>query len=384
MLWSPTNLLLALASIMDFTDTHSATMRVVILSEQQQQQQGQTTVVIDVGYDVTFTVTVNSRSGILYQLYHDMTVINSSSTSSSSNNHNINNSKETIRLVGILRNSRLSSLISNVSITVYVAFLRNTTDNKIVDQDTLLGCLLIFSLTEDRNFFDFLLQQLFKLWTLLSTVLSEESLPTEVKQEVWRHCPHQLLPKWYRNDTVCMAAWLTEPSNKHIILNGEETFEYRIEEADVTADSNQWWTSQFSHYAECESTYQRSSDSTTVLYSSSVSDCKTGGQHIESYRTYNNRNYGLSCKCTTAKQELDTYIHINSNLYGPKLRYVDQKLVSDSYMELDDTIGTETNYYASGRIKSQTCRSGYLRTTVTEYADEFGGGSSSSSSSVEE
>ena len=204
MLWSPTNLLLALASIMDFTDTHSATMRVVILSEQQQQQQGQTTVVIDVGYDVTFTVTVNSRSGILYQLYHDMTVINSSSTSSSSNNHNINNSKETIRLVGILRNSRLSSLISNVSITVYVAFLRNTTDNKIVDQDTLLGCLLIFSLTEDRNFFDFLLQQLFKLWTLLSTVLSEESLPTEVKQEVWRYCP---ISCYLSGIVMILSAW---------------------------------------------------------------------------------------------------------------------------------------------------------------------------------
>jgi len=59
---------------------------------------------------------------------------------------------------------------NQVAVTIYVQFLKGNKFD-IIDRDTMIGCLRIYSLTEDRNFFRYILSQLFTYWTLLSVVL---------------------------------------------------------------------------------------------------------------------------------------------------------------------------------------------------------------------
>jgi len=183
-----------------------------------EQAQRQLDIKIDVGQDVIRTVTINEKSGTLYDLHSDLELTQP---------FNLPNYLKT--------NSRWSSQIDATSITFYVTFLSSTDYSKlvIIDRDLMAACLVIYRLLGDENFFALLLEQLLQRWTLLSLVLynSEDyQLPEEVKYDVFLRCPEMLLPKKYITDKIFMENWYKSNTENTITLNDFEWFESHFKE----------------------------------------------------------------------------------------------------------------------------------------------------------
>lgn len=113
---------------------------------------------IDPGYSVPIEVEVNSKSGIIYDLQVEMG----------------HDNKSAFQLKTHLPD------VSDLALSTYVYFLRHYLTwlsanidqpygGQIIDRATLIDCLAIYRLTDDSNFFEFLLEQLFKRWTLLAS-----------------------------------------------------------------------------------------------------------------------------------------------------------------------------------------------------------------------
>jgi len=177
--------------------------------------QKQLTINIDVGHDIVIPVTINDKSGVLYDLHHDIEI------------------KTPFQLMKYLTtSSRWSSVIDETSITFYVAFLSGK-QLTIIDRGIMTACLLIYSLLDDKNFFNLLLEQLLQRWTLLSSVLysvEDYQLPEEVKYDIFLLCPEMLLPKRYLNDKIFMESWTKLNTERMITLNNFEEFETNIRE----------------------------------------------------------------------------------------------------------------------------------------------------------
>jgi len=117
---------------------------------------------LDIGYGLIETVTVNSDTGLLFDLSEDI------------------GNDQTIKISDILPQASDSSL----TLYLYVVRGRDTSNVFIVDRPTMVECLNIYSLTGDLNFLQFIVNSLFKFWTVLSPVLyssSSSRVPEEVR-----------------------------------------------------------------------------------------------------------------------------------------------------------------------------------------------------------
>lgn len=117
---------------------------------------------LDIGYGLIETVTVNSDTGLLFDLSEDI------------------GNDQTIKISDILPQANDASL----TLYLYVVRGRDTSNVFIVDRPTMVECLNIYSLTGDLNFLQFIVNSLFKFWTVLSPVLyssSSSRVPEEVR-----------------------------------------------------------------------------------------------------------------------------------------------------------------------------------------------------------
>lgn len=340
---------------------------------------------VDVGYDVVFTVSVNGRSGLLYTMARDLAVTNEPATTAT-----IANNDKVIKLDNYFKMSKLAALINDASSVVYTLFLRRL-DNEIIDRDVLTGCLAIYSLTEDHNFFDWLLQQLFDYWTLLSPVLTDEELHEDIINDVWLRCPQQLLPKYLLKDSSFMANWYScNQDSKEVILNRREKLAYKVvhiaksvsnstlsnqpgDEKTTTlsyvrpqSQSRNGQLDVIQSIHKVESYVKKVSQPHQISQTNQVNLDDQGNQtdlveKVYSYCEHNSVKHGVMIEdhSAVAGRLLSGYqstkvikILNQGRETGPIINYRSNSLKTRGYQDDDKVIGLYTHYYDTGKISA--------------------------------
>jgi len=294
---------------------------------------------IYVGYNVTFDVTVNENSGVVYTAQLDMV--------------RMSNQAAPFDLEKFLVN------INVVAITSYVCFLRGL-EVKIVDRDTMIGCLQIYSLTEDKNFFKYTLKQLFKYWILLSPVLYDDRLATEIKWDVWCHCPRQVLPQWFLDDKISMKEWSRILDNKHVTLNTTDVFNYTVEtevpieisEEDYDYQGTMIRTNRLGEYQRNSDKFElRVKDDTELFRTLAGQAVGEANFHVQ-YIVKGGKliDHGLDTVTNPFTGWQQASVFFDGKRYGPDTSYYHDRPESKSYNFYDKQVGTAKNYYQSGTL----------------------------------
>lgn len=168
------------------------------------------TIVLDVGFETYLPVIINHDTGVLFSLTEDLA------------GDVDRQPQQKVKLTELLPS------LDDLTLAIYVHCLRGK-PIEVVDRPSLINCLAAYSLTEDLNFFHQLLQQLLKLWTLLSPVLYTNKVDFDVKWDIWLRCPYQLLPDDWLSNREFMAEWQELSSNKSVVINDIEVFNYADE-----------------------------------------------------------------------------------------------------------------------------------------------------------
>lgn len=191
---------------------------------------------IDVGYDVFLPVTINSDSGLLYEV-SELTNFNLTQTSQRVSQA----ADQLVAQQGQTRSIKLRELfpkVNEVTLSYYIYFLRGK-ELTIVTRAELIDCFNFYSLLGDTNFFECLLKSLFKLWTVLSPALYSGKIIETIEWEIWLRCPYQVLPDSWLQDRKLMTSWRERDNNKYVMLNGDEVFDFedvKVEEIAVNDD----------------------------------------------------------------------------------------------------------------------------------------------------
>jgi len=272
---------------------------------------------IDVGYKVILSVSVNDKSGYLYDHYQSY------------------GSNIPVDLITLLKGDMF-----NTSITNYVYFLLHSNDsnidNVIFNTDTMLGNLEIYHITEDNNYFTYLIGQLHAFWTLLSPVLYNPKLNINVKWDIYLHCPHHFLPASFIDNHLLFKQWLSNNENKIIILNGNEEFKFK----------------------------QNSYDQITTNYSNctignrvevNINKSKTGvTTNSESYSDEVRGHYKIHGQFSVTDDDIvvTSHNHINGKTYGPTVETEKSNKVRSTGYVIDGVKnGLVTHYYPTGNVK---------------------------------
>jgi len=172
-------------------------------------------VIIDLGDKVLFTVPINDKSGFLYGMRQDM------------------GNEAVVDLKYLLKS------VSDISLTDYVYFLTHDTQRSVIfEQDIMIDCLKIYNITGDDNYFQYLITQLHRFWTLLSPILysSNVNIDHNIMWDIHLHTPRQLLPQSYVNNKVFYNSWLERNNGKDIVLNDIQKFTYKTKKGEVVND----------------------------------------------------------------------------------------------------------------------------------------------------
>ena len=281
--------------------------------------------------NVVLTVAVDRDSGIIYTMQRDLQELNP------------NSEIPPFELKTFLKG------VDEVAITTYMAYLRGEAVD-IIDRHTIIGCLRIYSLTGDQNFFKHILFQLFNFWTLLSPVLYDPRVANEIKYNVWLFCPRQLLPQWYLDDNIFMRSWLANPDNKLVQLNKGEKLIYLEEKLEGSADELE----------QKKTLYEREIDNVIITVNDSrnshLNDNETTVGHKLVYQTLFRGGYesslqhGLQVKEDYLKNKKFATIYLDGLISGPSRLYSHGQLVDDEYY-LDDKPIADRAYYKSGRVR---------------------------------
>jgi antitoxin component YwqK of YwqJK toxin-antitoxin module len=266
-------------------------------------------VIIDVGYGVTFSVQIDEQSGYLFHMYQ------------------YGGNEAIIDLKMLLKN------VSDISITNYAYFLRGTSTTVIIDQDNMMESLEIYHITEDKNYFSYLISQLHKFWTLLSPVLYSNDVNSNVKRDVYLHCPHLLLPKLYLNNKLFMDEWIKLNIDKEIILNGNEKFKYGTTEQKSVNDT-------YNNTANKDKINQQ------IMFAQ--------GAKIHQ-RSYNDKGQGETKIIDKDNVTRSIESYINGLKFGPVFSYDENTIKKIQYYLINNKEeGVETSFYPSGQIWTET------------------------------
>jgi antitoxin component YwqK of YwqJK toxin-antitoxin module len=164
-------------------------------------------IVVNLGDEIIFTVSVNEKSGYLYDQYIFSNC----------------DSKTVVDLRMLLKGLPLSS------ISYYHYFLVHDTISQtvITNSEVMSDCLKIYHITKDDNFFNYLMVQFRKFWNTMTPLLYSNSISDDIKWDIYLQCPHQLIPKLYIDDRVFFKTWLTNNIDKNIIVNDNESYVYQ-------------------------------------------------------------------------------------------------------------------------------------------------------------
>ena len=289
---------------------------------------------LDIGYDIVLPITINSDTGLLYEISETVGFGSQPSVQSLPGQE--------------LKLNELFPKATDVALSFYVYFLRGK-ELTVVTRSDLTDCLNLYSLTGDTNFFETLLKSLFKLWTVLSPVLYNNKVTEEIKWEVWLRCPFQLLPDvWLRNKPF-MSTWRQREDNKYLRLNGDEIFdfqegiitelfdededEHEDEHEDEDEGEQQQTQSRHRHFKTVNSTYYtRENDNTRLLNSSAqeMYDDEVVSTTINT--SYNDVLYGEEIYVELTNPVYKTRsVEVRGEQNGPLKFYADDELAREVY-----------------------------------------------------
>jgi len=236
--------------------------------------------------------------------------------------------------------------VDRVAFNVYVEFLRDH-HVEIIDRPTMIGCLTIYSLTEDKNFLKHILSQLFKYWTLLSPVLYDLRVANEIKYDIWQYCPKQLLPQEWLDDPIFMTAWKANPDNKNVKLNGEERlYAGNFNEIEGTIIKQ----GPITHYSRVSDATSIDVKNETVLRSSLGKTVEVENNQYQtlSQGTRKDIEHGLVVK--EAGDEEVVSVHLEGYMYGLIRGYKDGILDYEEYVVPPHDVISRV-YFEAGRPK---------------------------------
>jgi len=308
---------------------------------------------INLGNSVIFTVPVDSKSGFLYGICQDQNVGN----------------MVTVDLKMLLKRA------TDISLTNYVYFLTHSkTDanfqSVIFDQSLMVDCLDIYNITGDDNYFNYLLSQLHKFWTLLLPILysSDFDIDVNVMWDIHLHTPHQLLPKKFVNNKLFYDNWLQLNTGREITLNGFEvklcfTLKNSIWFANVgdpvTNDYRKSNGDQKFIYKVIK--YPSGDTNTMTIYSDVNNNSKTEKEMLTNNNngdieviTYYNSDIQGYVTNTSLDRLMEISTVINDKFNGPYYRYYNNGKLRNSTYYLDGRRwGTETFFDENGNIEEE-------------------------------
>jgi len=324
------------------------------------------TVGINVGYNVVIPVTINHDTGLLFTLAEHM-------NDSDGNDSGNDNCSESLDMSVVLPG------FDEFATIVYITFISGTKDMNdvlIVDRHAMAQCLAIYDLTGDTNFFNWLLVSLFKLWTTLSPVMYGNNVSNEVKWEIWLRLPYQLLPDVWQSDTNFMNSWLQRSDNKHVVINGDETFTYEV----VTTNTKVYMTTVTEQgivdinniITTKATTYDRQHDNVVISnnkiedaiddnivfveYNTTYNDHDQGKITVIENNTIDNNNGDNDDGNTNINSicERTVYYAINGDECGLYKTYEGDNLCSQWYRINGRMEGMKIQYFTNGKVKHET------------------------------
>jgi len=286
---------------------------------------------IDLGDKVVFTVPVDTKSGFLYGIYQDANATGVSDNS------------------GVVVTVDLKSLLkraTDISLTNYVYFLTHDKTNinnesVILDQQLMVDCLDIYNITGDDNYFNYLLVNMHKFWTLLSLILYDPDfgINVNVLWDIHLHTPYQLLPNKLINNKLFHDNWLKLNTEKQIILNGDQNFIYTVIQSKDVNDNE--------HTINTITTYSHDNNHCEVQKEVLTN---INNKVISEFNYYNGDLYGMFIN-TYPDTLTEVLIIINDEPSGPyKGYYVNGQLRHSNYCLNDNIWGTEFIFDKDGNI----------------------------------
>jgi len=288
-----------------------------------------------VEYGVVFPVTLNEDSGIIYTAQLDLQALGQTATP--------------FDLQALLRGD-----INKVAITTYVQLLREM-EVDIIDRETMIGCLRVYSLTEDKNFFEHILLQLFSYWTILSSVLYDPNVSNEIKYDVWQNCPKQVLPRWHLDDSVFMRTWLANPDNKYVTLNGDERLYYIVPDTEggegEGEDEGNVRIKRTSYTRSAGQVKIERNDTHIIEYEEGelIEDSEEDNQYF-SKRGLDRGLHGSQLYIYKVDDSRTMNVYFNGQEYGPQVMFKDGRLSNSQYYDGSRTVVAYKQYYDSGRM----------------------------------
>jgi len=301
-------------------------------------EQSKVKIDIEISEGVVIPVTIDKDSGFLYEEYRST------------------NGRDIVNLQLFLESTE------DVSYNTYIYFLRGKY-TPIADRNTMSGCLSVYLLTDDRNFFDYILGELFRLWSILSPVLSSLKVPTGVKRDIWLYCPYQLLPDDYLEDDDFMTDWSAIQENKAVTINDNETLEYRKKTKSLILTNGDKF------HEENVVSYKRETDSLKIVSGDSITFGRDGNVVINTRTSYNDKTQGVSA--VAFPPVVVRHISLNGSANGLETRLVDGRLTKRVYYLDNKYEGPWIEYYPDGRVSKEIMfRNGQREEVVGEWYDD--------------
>ena len=311
-----------------------------------------------VGHNVVVDVTVTADNGVLFTMAADIASVGNASVGN-------------VSVAEVFDLRQLLSTVADDAITLYVSSLRGQ-EVYIVNRTTLLDCLKVYSLTEDKIFLIAVIKQLFLLWTVLSPVLYSNCVDDNVLRDVFLHCPYQLLPDWtveqsnkYSNNQHFMAEWLARDDNKKVVINGSELLTYKDSKLQV-AVNNAVTVNTVNNCGDCG---DDEDDQRGLVLKYTRSDklqltCRVESLEIGAFKQQSfaklsragNILASIGIYSSRIADIFDKQLVLAGNKQGPYCRYYKGVLSNSSYYLDNKEVGDEISYFASGRVEKVASR----------------------------
>lgn len=98
---------------------------------------------------------------------------------------------------------------------------------EIKDPEYLFSCFDLESYLDDKEYFNYLIQQMFDHWSSCQGMITDHS-DNDILQEVLLLCPYQLLPQYMRNNPNFIKLWLPYHINRKTKVNQCEFYDSYI------------------------------------------------------------------------------------------------------------------------------------------------------------
>jgi len=300
-------------------------------------------VILDLGDGINIASDrVNNKSGYLYD--HYMTF----------------NSEDSVAPITVNVQLLLKG-ISDLAVSNYIYFLTHNEPRKAVicNRNVMVECLKVYSVTGDMNYFNFLVGQLHEFWSILSPILFDRTnyqVDSDIKRDLFLHCPHELLPDNYLNNKIFFKQWLSINNDNPISIDGgSQTFTYKS--SDKT--SNKIFNS------TCKNNYADYN-----IVSRSIVD--TSNNSLLTDTLFD----GISQYKSTYENEQKNYVneqsYINGNSNGPSNVYNLRtgKLFTHSYYINNKLEGLNVDYFDDGHISlEEHYHNGIVDGVIKSYYD---------------